>query len=247
MTASPTHRALNAPSIRAGWPQLPRHTGVVAAVLALHAGGLYALQSGLLRRAVEVVVPAEVLAQFIEPAVPKVVPPAPPPVAKPKPPPPTVPTQPTTTAPLPPPPMPVAMASSTPSPNAVAGTLNPQPPAPPMAAPVAVATVASAPPAPPAPPRIELPSSNADYLNNRPPPYPPLSKRMGEQGKVVVRVFIGLDGVASQAEIRNSSGFDRLDQTALKTVLGWQYAPGKVNGEAKAMWFNVPIHFVLEP
>jgi protein TonB len=40
--------------------------------------------------------------------------------------------------------------------------------------------------------------------------------------------------------------FDRLDQTALKTVLGWKYSPGKVNGEPKAMWFNVPINFVLE-
>lgn len=142
--------------------------------------------------------------------------------------------------------MPMSVVSSTPSANTVTGTLNPQPPAPPMAAPVAVAAPV-APPAPPAPPRIDLPSSNADYLNNRPPPYPSLSKRLGEQGKVVVRVFIGTDGLASQAEIRSSSGYDRLDQTALKTALTWKYVPGKVNGEAKAMWFNVPIHFVLEP
>jgi protein TonB len=73
-----------------------------------------------------------------------------------------------------------------------------------------------------------------------------LSKRLGEQGKVILRVLIEVDGTAKQAEIRTSSGYDRLDQTALQTVLSWKYVPGKVNGEAKAMWFNVPIHFVLE-
>ncbi len=225
--------------------QLSRNATLAVAVVALHAGGLYALQSGLLRRAVEVVVPVDVLTQFIEPAIPKVEPPPPPPPPPPKPKPVMQPVQhkPQPT-PLPPPPMPLAVVSAEPSANAVTGVTTPQPPAPPLAAPVAVAP--PAPPAPVAPPRIELPSSNADYLNNPAPRYPPISKRLGEQGKVVVRVFIGLDGTATQAEVRTSSGFDRLDQTALQTVLGWKYVPGKVNGEPKAMWFNVPINFVLE-
>ena len=64
--------------------------------------------------------------------------------------------------------------------------------------------------------------------------------------EVMVRVFIGVDGTASQAQIRTSSGFDRLDQMSLQTVLSWKYLPGKVNGEPKAMWFKVPINFVLE-
>jgi TonB family protein len=37
----------------------------------------------------------------------------------------------------------------------------------------------------------------------------------GEQGKVLVHVLIGVDGTAQQAEILQSSGFDRLDQAAL--------------------------------
>jgi periplasmic protein TonB len=116
---------------------------------------------------------------------------------------------------------------------------------------VAVATNASALPATPAqtsptPARIELPSSQAEYLNNPPPPYPRLSRRLGEQGKVVVRVLIGTNGQAEQAQIHTSSGHERLDQTALTTVLGWRFVPGKRNGMAEAMWFNVPIQFVLE-
>lgn len=98
----------------------------------------------------------------------------------------------------------------------------------------------------PAPPSLVLPSSDADYLNNPPPAYPRLSKRMGEQGTVIVRVFIGLQGMAEQAEIRTSSGYDRLDKAALDTVQRWRYVPGKRHGTPEAMWFNVPVRFVLE-
>ena len=63
---------------------------------------------------------------------------------------------------------------------------------------------------------------------------------------MVVRVLIETDGTASRAEIRQSSGYERLDQTALQTVLRWRYVPGKRAGVPEAMWFNVPISFVLE-
>ncbi|MBY0466616.1 MAG: energy transducer TonB [Burkholderiales bacterium] len=211
---------------------LSRHTTVVAAVLGLHVLGLYALQSGLLRRAAEAVLPVAVLAQVIEPVPPKPEPPRPQPKPEARP-------QSVRPQPLHPPPMPLAVATAEPSAHAVTGVTTPQPPAPPIAAPVSVA-----PPAPP-PPRIQLPDSSADYLNNKPPAYPAVSKRLGEQGKVMVRVFIGIDGKVTQADIRTSSGHDRLDQAALKTAQEWTYVPGKVNGEPQAMWFNVPINFVL--
>ena len=102
------------------------------------------------------------------------------------------------------------------------------------------------PPAPPAPPRIQLPDSNADYLNNRPPPYPALSKRLGEQGKVVVRVFIDTDGNATQAEIRTSSGYDRLDQAAMDGIRKWRFKPGTSNGTPQTMWVNVPMKWELK-
>ncbi|MEY4711417.1 MAG: hypothetical protein RIS88_867 [Pseudomonadota bacterium] len=97
-----------------------------------------------------------------------------------------------------------------------------------------------------APERIEWPSSDADYLRNPRPTYPPLSRRLGEQGKVVVRVLIGADGSPQKAQVHQSSGHDRLDQAALATVLAWRYIPGKRAGMPEAMWFNVPINFVLE-
>jgi periplasmic protein TonB len=95
-------------------------------------------------------------------------------------------------------------------------------------------------------PVVSLPSSDADYLNNPAPAYPRMSRRQGEQGTVVLRVFINTEGRAEKAEIRTSSGYSRLDEAALDTVKRWRYLPGKRAGVPEAMWFNVPIRFVLD-
>lgn len=224
--------------------RMNRNVVIAGGVVVIHAALLWALQTGLLRRAVEIIVPAQILSEIIAPAPP----PAPPP-PQPRPQPQIAPAvRPAVRQPVAPPaPQPLAIADPTPAPQAPIGVLTPQPPAPPISAPVALAPAAPpAPPAPLAPPRIVLPSSDADYLANPRPAYPPLSKRLGEQGKVVVRVLIGTDGAAQKAEVRTSSGFDRLDQAALATVQRWRYVPGKRDGVAEAMWFNVPINFVLE-
>lgn len=208
-----------------------RKLTIATSVVLFHIAALWALQNGLLRRAVDIIVPAEILSEFISPPAPQVTAPAPAPPApvkpaitrKPAPAPMLTPT---------PAPQPNVQAEQAPAPVSVAA-----PPRPTAPAPVAAA---------PAPVKVELPTSAADYLQNPKPPYPPMSKRLGEQGKVVVRVLIGVDGTAQRAEIGQSSGFDRLDQAALATVLRWRYVPGKRGGVAEAMWFNVPINFVLE-
>ena len=227
---------------------MDRRIPIVAAVVGFHLLALWALHTGLLRRAVEMVIPVQVLAELIEASQPVVAP------APPVPPPPQpAPRQPPP-KPLPKPtprPAPAPMAPATPDPApplAAAITLPPVTSgAPSTATAPSVAEVSSpAPTAAPAPPRVDLPSSSADYLNNPPPPYPPLSKRMGEQGQVVVRARIEANGTASQAEIRTSSGFERLDRAALETVKRWRYVPGKRGGVPEAMWFNIPIRFVLD-
>jgi protein TonB len=102
-------------------------------------------------------------------------------------------------------------------------------------------------PAEPAPARTVPPSSSAAYLNNPPPAYPAMSRRLGESGTVVLRVLIGVNGRAEKAQIDKSSGYERLDQAALETARDrWRYVPGTRNGVPEAMWFKVPIKFVLE-
>ncbi len=219
-------------------PRYSRNTVIIGGVVAFHVLGLWALQSGLLHRAVEIIVPVQILSEFIEPPAPKVTPPPPAPPTPEK----KVPVK-TKTPVAPPAPKPIAINDPTPAPNAPTGVTQPQPPAPPVAAPVAEAPP---PPAPPAPPKIVQPSSDAEHLDNPKPNYPSISKRLGEQGKVIIKVFIGVDGNVQQAEVFRSSGFDRLDQEALKAVQKWRFVPGKRNGVPEAMWFNQPVNFQLQ-
>ncbi|MFZ2124179.1 MAG: energy transducer TonB [Rhodoferax sp.] len=110
----------------------------------------------------------------------------------------------------------------------------------------ALALTLTAPSASPAPTTVVLPSTNADYLNNPAPVYPAISRRLGEEGKVVIRVLIDKDGKPQQGHIGQSSGHHRLDQAALRAVMAWRYVPGRRDGTAQDMWFNVPIHFALQ-
>lgn len=95
-------------------------------------------------------------------------------------------------------------------------------------------------------PSLVEPSADADYLKNPPPGYPRISRRNGEQGTVIVRVFISTQGTPEKAEVRTSSGFTRLDQAALEAVQRWRFVPGRRNGTPEAMWFNIPVRFILE-
>lgn len=92
---------------------------------------------------------------------------------------------------------------------------------------------------------LQLPSSDAAYLNNPQPVYPAISRRLAEQGKVLVRVLIGKNGRAQQVEVTQSSGYERLDHAALEAVLSWRYVPGQLGGEPQAMWYGIPISFKL--
>lgn len=103
-----------------------------------------------------------------------------------------------------------------------------------------------APPAPPAPVTVSQPRFDADYLTNPAPAYPPLSRRMGEEGKVVLRVHVEPNGLPSQVEVKTSSGSPRLDQAAQDAVRRWRFVPAKRGDEAVAAWVLVPIAFNLK-
>lgn len=87
---------------------------------------------------------------------------------------------------------------------------------------------------------------DADYLRNPPPPYPPLSRRMGEEGKVVLRVTVSPQGTAEEIEIKASSGSQRLDDAAVNTVKRWKFIPAKRGDVPVQSRVLVPIIFKLE-
>jgi len=223
------------------WNSSQRTTVLIGGVVLLHVLGLWALHTGLLQRATEWVIPVVMVSEMPSMAV------------KPPPPPPPL---------TPSPPAPAQRAAHAPTPLALAPLPTSQPTQTPAAPPTVVATapvnapvsatapVAPAPSvvvpaAPAAPTKVDLPTTVADYQAKSPPVYPAMSRRMGEQGRVVMRVLIGADGVPQQAEVLQSSGHGRLDRAAADAVMRWRYVPGKRGGVPETMWFQVPIEFKL--
>jgi protein TonB len=91
------------------------------------------------------------------------------------------------------------------------------------------------------PPRFE-----ADYLENPPPGYPLVSRRLGEQGRVVLSVRVNPLGRPERIELAKSSGHLHLDRAAREAVSGWRFVPAHRRGEAVAAWVQVPLVFRLK-
>ena len=98
-------------------------------------------------------------------------------------------------------------------------------------------------PAPPAP--VTAPDFRAGQLANPGPSYPYLSRKAREEGVVTLRVLVSAQGKAKQLDVEQSSGFDRLDDEALKTVRKWNFLPARRGGEAIEAWVLVPVTFAL--
>jgi periplasmic protein TonB len=241
-----------------------KFTAITLGVVALHGAALWAVHS--YRAPVASVDKTDALVtRTVEPVIepPKVIQAAPPPVPVPavKPPlnPSPKPAPPAKATPAATTPLPVALNNPTPAPNASTGSAAPAaatPPAPAaVAADTAAQTASAAPPtaAPaaakaPAQPAVTLqPSTDADHADTQ---YrialPAISARLGEYGRVLVRVQVGTDGRALQVQLLKSSGYARLDDNALATVARWRFKPGSVNGVPTVGWVEQPVNYAAQ-
>lgn len=89
------------------------------------------------------------------------------------------------------------------------------------------------------------PRSDASHLNNPAPAYPALSRRLGEQGRVLFNVYILANGAVGEINLRRSSGYPRLDEAALAAVQRWRYLPARRGTEPIPFWYVQPIIFEL--
>jgi periplasmic protein TonB len=87
---------------------------------------------------------------------------------------------------------------------------------------------------------------DVDYLNNPQPAYPASSRRMREQGLVVLRVKVRVDGSVDTVLVQHRSGSIRLDEAALAAVRQWKFVPAKRGGQVIESWVLVPIEFELK-
>lgn len=78
------------------------------------------------------------------------------------------------------------------------------------------------------------------------PAYPAQSRRMGEQGRVEMLVYVLPSGKIGEARVAHSSGYQRLDDAAVKEALkNWRLLPNEVNGTPIGSWVTLAITFRL--
>jgi protein TonB len=94
-------------------------------------------------------------------------------------------------------------------------------------------------------PAIEPPRFGAAYLNNPAPTYPPVSRRFGEQGRVLLRVLVSENGLAENVQLDSSSGYEKLDRAAIEAVKKWSFVPAKRSNQPVSAYVLVPVKFSL--
>jgi protein TonB len=77
------------------------------------------------------------------------------------------------------------------------------------------------------------------------PAYPDSAQLNGEQGSVLVDVYVHPNGRAAKVKVSRSSGFEDLDNAAVEGVLNWRYVPAMRDGDTVSDWATVKIDFQL--
>ena len=84
------------------------------------------------------------------------------------------------------------------------------------------------------------------YFQNQPPEYPPLAKQMHQEGLVILMAEVDPKGLPVKVEVEQSSGYQLLDQAALKAVRRWRFQPERIGGMPMKSKVSIPVRFRLE-
>lgn len=221
---------------------MPRFSGsdyaAICMVVLLHALGLWALMQYAPARAA-MSKATTLMVSLVKPETP----PEPPRIIPPKPRP----------QPVKPKLQPIPLAVQTPLPSPVKEVYVPPPE--PQPEPVAIdappllpSPLLPSPPAPvAAPPLLPVtpPETSAGYADNPLPQYPAISRRLGEEGRLQVRVCVRVDGTVSSATVSKSSGFERLDRATVEALRQWRFKPAHRGDEPVPGCVAVPWNWSL--
>jgi protein TonB len=79
------------------------------------------------------------------------------------------------------------------------------------------------------------------------PMYPPTDQRLGNQGSVDIEIYVLPNGRVGDARVLRSSGFERMDQSALdEAKRRWRMLPATRDGEPVAQWHSLRVVFKLK-
>ena len=118
----------------------------------------------------------------------------------------------------------------------------------------------------PGPDRIELPISPTEptampgvgagsgpvietgisVLRRFDPVYPPSEIRGEHEGMVRLRILVDERGRARDVQVAKSSGYDRLDDAAVRAVRRWEFSPATRDSSPVATWTEVSVVFRLD-
>ena len=62
----------------------------------------------------------------------------------------------------------------------------------------------------------------------------------------MLRVQVRADGTAGAVEIKSSSGYPLLDESARSTVQAWRFKPATVDGKPVTEWYQLAVPFTLQ-
>ena len=88
-------------------------------------------------------------------------------------------------------------------------------------------------------------NSGPQVLYKTLPDYPSAARKANVEGVTIVRVTIGVNGTAVNAEVASSSGNSSLDEAAVNCVYNWGFVPAKQNGVPIEVAANVSVTFKL--
>jgi periplasmic protein TonB len=213
---------------RASLGKLRSKFGPLTTVVVAHVILGYFISSGLLTRMVDVAMPKAVIVNFVDTPHEKAPPPAAPKLV------PVVQLQP---PPLPQVPVPVVQLAPQANSITVEQAAAPLPKV--AAAPAPVA----AEPAAPASGEPKTVTSGVEYLRVPQFVYPEMSRRMGEQGRVVLRVLINEKGQPEKVQVQTSSGFARLDEASRQASLRAQFKPYMQDGRPIPVYVLLPFSY----
>jgi len=124
----------------------------------------------------------------------------------------------------------------------------------PTPSPAAITAVSTAPP-PPSQPAIAAPEAPrapvrtapvVEAKSCEPPSYPSASRRLNETGTVQLNFLIDADGRVVESRVDSSSGVERLDEAARKALALCKFKPGTVDGKPEQSWHKMKYVWKLD-
>lgn len=71
--------------------------------------------------------------------------------------------------------------------------------------------------------------------------YPTTAQRAGEEGTVLLNVYVTYTGRPQKIDIARSSGYSELDNAAVETAANWHYVPALHDGDTASDWASVKV------